>query len=182
MKYNIIYADPPLQYNNKMISHNGNNSSPDIHYNTMKFDDICNMNIKSICEKDCALFIWSSSCYIDGVIKIMKAWGFTYKTIAFTWIKQSKNNIPVKLMGHWTLSSCDFVLIGTKGTMKKYLNKKNTEQLVFAQRTRHSEKPKEVIKRITEMFIDIPKIELFARNETPGWDVFGDQVNNSIKL
>jgi site-specific DNA-methyltransferase (adenine-specific) len=85
-------------------------------------------------------------------------------------------------MGHWTLSSCDFVLIGTKGTMKKYLNKKNTEQLVFAQRTRHSEKPKEVIKRITEMFIDIPKIELFARNETPGWDVFGDQVNNSIKL
>jgi len=94
-KYKIIYADPPFKYNQSMLS----GSKPENHYDTMKFDDIANLKIQDVCDDDCGLFIWSSSSYIDGVIKIIKAWGFQYKIVAFVWVKKNKDFKTSKVPG-----------------------------------------------------------------------------------
>lgn len=65
-------------------------------------------------------------------------------------------------------------LLGVKGKNKRICN--NVKQLVSAERTKHSKKPDEVRQRIVELMGDLPRIELFARNKTEGWDVWGNEV------
>ena len=67
--------------------------------------------------------------------------------------------------------------------MSKYLKKRNVRQLVEETRGKHSEKPNEVRNRIVEMFgIDLPKIELFAREINEGWDAWGNEVVSDVVL
>ena len=47
---------------------------------------------------------------------------------------------------------------------------------------RHSSKPHEVKERIIELFGNIPKIELFAREKTDGWDCWGNEVESDVAL
>ena len=176
-KYQVIYADPPLQYSSTMLG----GSSPDKHYKTMNFNDLLKLKISNISSDDCALFIWSPPSYIDGVMKIIKTWGFKYKTIAFVWIKLKKNKEISAIPGYWTMPQTEFVLFATKGKMLKYLEKRNIKQIVMSIKTRHSEKPIEVIERISEMFGNLKKIELFARKKYKGWDSFGDEITSDLQ-
>ena len=41
---------------------------------------------------------------------------------------------------------------------------------------KHSKKPNVVKDRIVELCGDVPRIELFARQRTEGWDVWGNEV------
>lgn len=87
-KYSIIYADPPWQF--KTYSDKGKGRSADCHYPTMSKGEIQNLPIQNIAAKDSILFLWvTAPCLIEG-IELISAWGFTYKTVAFTWIKQNK--------------------------------------------------------------------------------------------
>lgn len=85
-KYNIIYADPPWSYKDKKC--NGNCES---HYKTMNIEDICNLPIKNIADKDCVLFLWVTYPMLNEGLKLIEEWGFKYKTIGFQWIKQNKS-------------------------------------------------------------------------------------------
>ena len=87
-KYNIIYADPPWQY--KVYSRKGLGRSAESHYPTMTIEDICALPVDKLADRDCALFLWvTMPCLMDG-FRALEAWGFTYKTIAFVWVKQNK--------------------------------------------------------------------------------------------
>ena len=120
--------------------------------------------------------MWVTDSHIDEALEIYKSWGFAYKTIAFNWIKTTAKGNYYKNVAPWTMKSSEICLLGTKGAMTKYKKQNNIESLVIAERSNHSKKPKEVRNRIELLFGDLPKIELFAREKTDGWDVWGNEV------
>ena len=111
-------------------------------------------------------------------MKTIEAWGFKFKTIAFVWVKQTKHGKWVSNLGRWTMGGAEICILATRGKPKRVI--KNIKQLVFAERTRHSEKPAEVRNRIVSLMGDLPRIELFARQKTEGWDVWGNEVESDI--
>lgn len=184
-KYQIIYADPPWHYGSKSAVNNsaGSENKPlSDHYNTMSLAELKLLPIKNITQDDAACFMWVTDSHLDEAIEIFKAWGFKYKTIAFNWIKTTNKGNYCKNVAPWTMKSSEICLLGTKGAMTKYKQVNNIESLVIAERTKHSRKPEEVRKRIELLFGDIPRLEMFARESVDGWDVFGNEAPNSIKI
>lgn len=177
-KYKIIYADPPWNFSSKQLQkENGKRfNSLEKVYHTEKTKDMKQWNIKSICDNDCAMFMWTTDAHIKEAIELMSAWGFNYVTVAFVWSKQSKNAKEVYTLGAWTLKNCELCLFGTRGQMLKYKKSNNVKQLVKAERTKHSKKPDIVYSLIEELFGDVPRIELFARQQVEGWDCWGNEV------
>ena len=178
-KYNIIYADPPWHYGSKSAVNNTTGSAIkplSDHYSTMSLQELKNMPIKSMTKDDAACFMWVTDSHIDEALEVLRSWGFAYKTIAFNWVKTTSKGNYCKNVAPWTMKSSEICLLGIKGRMTKYKQANNIESLVIAQRTQHSQKPNEVRKRIEDLFGDLPRIELFARQKTDGWDVWGDEI------
>lgn len=176
-KYNIIYADPPWDFGSKQLQKTKGSRFHSLNeeYNTEKTIKMQEWDIKRICEKDSAIFMWATDAHIEEAINLMKSWGFKYVTVAFVWSKQSKNNKEVYTLGAWTLKNCELCLFGTRGRMLKYKKSNNVKQLVKAERTKHSKKPNVVYGYIEELFGDLPRIELFARQHIEGWDCWGNE-------
>ena len=106
-------------------------------------------------------------------------WGFTFKTVGFVWIKQNKSGKGYFLgLGWWTRSNAEVCLIAVKGKPKR--KSASVRQLLFSPVEEHSKKPDEARDKIIELMGDLPRIELFARRETPGWDVWGNEVTSTI--
>ena len=183
-KYNIIYADPPWNFGNRMYSSNKNDHHREISraYDVMKTKDICGLPIGQIADEDCVLLMWTTDAHIPDAIEVIKAWGFKYKTVAFIWLKKELSGKQVCYMGQWTMKNAEIVLLATKGKMTKHLKSRKVRQLVEAKRNRgkHSQKPQEIRDKIVEMFgSELPKIELFARQKVDGWDAWGNEVPQS---
>lgn len=178
-KYGVIYADPPWHY--KVYSKKGMGRSAESHYPTMKLEDIKALPVADLADRDCALFLWVTlPCLLEG-IEVLKAWGFTYKTTAFVWIKQNRKADSLFWgMGYWTRSNAEICLLGTKGRPKRM--DKKIHQVVVSHVEEHSKKPQEVHNRIIRLLGDVPRIELFARRKTEGFDVWGNEVESDIIL
>lgn len=132
--------------------------------------------IKKISEEECILFLWVTFPTIEQAFEIIKNWGFTYKTCAFCWIKQNtKSNSLYSGIGHWTNSNAEICLLATKKKFPKR-QAKNVKQVIVSHREQHSKKPDEIRERIIQLVGDIPRIELFARQEVDGWDCWGNEV------
>lgn len=172
-KYEIIYADPPWCYNDKMKGHS---FSVDPHYDTQSKQWISKLPIKDISKDDCCLFLWVTSPLLDEGIQVLKDWGFKYVTVVFCWSKYTKNGKLVSNLGRWTMGNIELCLLGIKGKPNKWRQNNSIKQLVQAERTKHSKKPSEVRDRIVKLLGDRPRIELFAREHTEGWDVWGNEV------
>lgn len=177
-KYQVIYADPPWSFGNRMYSSNKNDHHREIEraYNVMNTNDICKLPIKDITADNCALFIWTTDAHLPDALEVIKSWGFIYKTVAFIWLKKEVSGKQVCYMGQWTMKNAEIVLFATKGRMTQYLKSRKVRQLVEAKRERtiHSKKPQEIRDKIIEMFGDLSRIELFARQRVEGWDCYGN--------
>lgn len=178
-KYSIIYADPPWKY--KVYSPKGLGRSAESHYPTMDTEAICSLPVQELAEKDCGLFLWVTlPCLLDG-LSVLKAWGFTYKTIAFVWVKQNRKSDSLFWgMGHWTRSNCEFCILATKGHPKRV--SAGVHQVIMSHIEEHSKKPQEARDRIVLLMGDVSRIELFARQKTDGWDVWGNEVASDVEL
>lgn len=177
-KYNIIYADPPWSYGSKQpFRSNGVRfHSLENEYPTVKTSEMEKWEVKELAEDDCALFMWSTDSHIEEAIRLMKAWGFKYVTIAFVWIKTSNRGNMFSNLGAWTMKNCEVCLFGTRGKMSKHKKSNSVKQVFYAERTKHSKKPDCVYGFIEELFGDLPRIELFARQKIDGWDCWGNEV------
>ena len=173
-KYSIIYADPPWRYSQKRLS-----GAAEHHYNTMSIDELCALPVAELAEKDCALFLWAMFPQLPAALRLIKAWGFSYKTVAFVWLKLNKKvRSWFYGMGFWTRGNAEICLLATKGKPKR--RSAGVHQLIVSPIERHSQKPEEARDKIIALMGELPRIELFARQETPGWDVWGSEVNSSI--
>ena len=172
-KYNIIYSDPPWTFTTR--SDKGKGKSPENHYNCMSLKDICNLPVNNIAEKDCVLFMWVVDPLLHKAFEVIKAWGFEYKTVAFTWAKQNRKSPGFFTgLGYWTRGNPEMCLLATKGRPKRV--SKSVSQLVIDTRREHSRKPDRIRDDIVNLCGDLPRIELFARQKTKGWDVWGNEV------
>lgn len=179
-KYQIIYADPPWEYRKS----GGIKSARGLakkFYPTMKLEDIKNLDVQSISDKNCYLFLWTTAPCIEESLEVLKVWGFQFYTIVFTWIKQNK--VADSLfwgMGNATRANPEYVLLGRKGKLERL--DKGVHSVVVSKISNHSSKPEEVRIRIEKLFGDLPRIELFARQKTEGWDSWGNEVKSDIDL
>ena len=183
-KYQIIYADPPWSFKNYSDKwHKESESSKWVgkKYNCMEKQGIRNLPIKDITDSNCVLFLWVTNPSLEEGLELIKSWGFKYKTVAFTWVKKNKVSDSFFWgMGFWTRSNCELCLLATKGIPKRVA--KNVHQIIYTPIERHSKKPDQVRKRIVELMGDLPRIELFARQKTEGWDAWGNEVESDIDL
>ena len=185
-KYKIIYADPAWQYSDKRTGAGKNNPNgaggAEKHYNTMPTNEICSLPIKNISADNCMLFMWATSPLLPDAFKVMEAWGFKYKTVGFVWAKTTNDGMKIRGdgIGNYTIQNAEFCLIGLKG--KYWRNKTGVKQFILSPKQKHSQKPNDAKKRIMELCGDLPRIELFARQQTEGWDVWGNEVESSVSL
>ena len=175
-KYQVIYADPPWDYQQCRLS-----GSAKKHYPTMRIEELCALPVAEIADRDCALFLWATFPQLPEALRLIQAWGFVYKTVAFVWLKQNRKALTWFYgLGFWTRSNAEICLLATKGHPKR--QSAGIHQLVISPVERHSKKPNEVREKIVALMGDVPRIELFARQQTPGWDVWGNEVENSTAL
>jgi len=175
--YSIIYADPCWDYDGREQHNNvKENKSAINHYPTMKLDELKRLQVKEICEKDCLLFMWTSSPHLPQAIELMKSWGFEYKTIAFVWDKQKTNP------GYYTMSQCEICIVGKKGKIPTPRGARNIRQFLSEERTRHSSKPAEIRNRIEQMFPNHKRLEMFSREKVDGWDSWGNEVIADVQI
>lgn len=170
-KYSVIYADPPWSYKDKGCSGNA-----DIHYNTMPIKDICGLPVKEISADDCVLFLWATYPMLREALQVITSWGFVYKTIGFQWIKLNRTGKGYFFgLGRWTRGNSECCLIATKG--KPHRKNNSVGQLIFEPLRKHSQKPDIVRDKIRDLMgANQTYIELFARTQTPGWDVWGNEI------
>jgi len=178
MKYQIIYADPPWDSNSQFgrDKRKGNKQ----HYPLMSIEDIKAMPIKNIADENSILFIWVVDSQLFEAKEVIEAWGFKYKTVAFTWIKKTKRSKDFFGVGMWTRKNPEMCLIATRGAPKRI--SAAVRQLQRHEVREHSRKPDEIRNEIIKLVGDLPRVELFARKKTDGWDVFGNEVEGSIEI
>lgn len=173
MKYGALLIDPPWHFITRgRITEHGHHASR--HYKTMKVDEIAALHVQDYAADDCVLFLWTIDTHIPRALHIINQWGFTFKTVAFTWVKtNAKSPGYFTGMGFWTRANTETCLLATKGSPKRVA--RDVRRLIVAPRREHSRKPDEVYGRI-EALVKGPFIEFFARQRRPGWDVaFSDE-------
>ena len=176
-KYQIIYADPPWSYRVWRKKEHGRTAES--HYSTMTIEEIRTLPVAQLADKNCILFLWVTFPVIREAFTVIDAWGFTYKTVAFCWVKQNRQSSSLFWgMGHWTRANAELCLLATKGSPKR--QSAGVHQIVMTPIEGHSKKPDIVRDKIISLAGDVPRIELFARQTTPGWDVWGNEVDSSI--
>jgi len=181
-KYKIIYADPPWKYPE---NGSGNRTvTGACGYPLMSLEDIKNLPIKDICDDTCILFIWVTFPRLEQGLEVIKVWGFQYYGLAFDWVKTSANDSPSWGMGYYTRQNTEVCLIGVLKDKTKRIKPqiRNVLSVIHSPRMEHSRKPSEVRDFIVKICGDIPRIELFARQKTEGWDVWGNEVESDITL
>ena len=172
-KYNVIYADPPWTF--KTYSNKGLVKSAENHYHCMTKEEIQNLPVPNISADDCVLFLWVTFPCLQEGMDLIKAWSFEYKTCAFTWVKRNKKSDSWFWgLGYWTRSNSEVCLLATKGNPHRV--SKSVHQICDAKIREHSRKPDEIRDRIVALCGDVPRIELFARTASSGWDVWGDET------
>lgn len=126
------------------------------------------MPVADLAAKDSALFLWATFPQLPEALRLIQAWGFTYKSVAFVWLKQNRKSPGWFYgLGFWT-----------RGHPKRQAA--NVHQFIISPVREHSRKPEEAREKIVALMGDLPRVELFARQSPPGWDVWGNEVEPTI--
>ena len=187
--YAVIYADPPWRFevwNGETAvkargSNHGTYVSASVHYQTQTAGDISSLPVGDLARDDATLFLWVSWPLLEQAMTIISAWGFSYKTCAFSWMKAHtaqidlfRDDADVQVgMGYWTRANSEVCLLATRGHPKR-LNA-DVRQGIIEPRREHSRKPDCVYERI-ERLVAGPYLELFARARRPNWEAWGNEV------
>lgn len=177
-EFNIIYADPAWSYKDKASA--GNRGA--CHkYTVTNTDSLCRIPVWTIAAQNCYLFMWATMPMLPDALRVMNAWGFDYKTVAFVWTKTNKkSDTDFFGMGNHTRANAELCLLGTKGRLKRH--NASVRQIIRSPIREHSRKPDEARSRIVELLGDLPRVELFARQQHPGWECWGNEIESTIEL
>ena len=125
--------------------------------------------------------MWATFPMLREALDVIEAWGFSYKTVAFNWVKQNRNGTGIFMgLGNWTRSNSEICLLATKGHPKRQAA--DIHQFIISPIEAHSKKPDETRDKIVSLMGDRPRVELFARQTPPGWDVWGNEVEPTAGL
>lgn len=184
--FGCVLADPPWFFRTRteFVS----DRDPRHHYKggVMSIKQICALPVGDVCTPDAHLFLWVTGPILEKAFEVIRAWGFRYSGVAFTWIKLKKSHDQHQLrvlptadgdfhvgLGFTTRKNAEFCLLARRGSAKRLA--KDVRELIIAPRREHSRKPDEQYDRI-ERYTAGPYVELFGRSRRPGWVTVGDQV------
>lgn len=179
-KYKTIYVDPPWQFQNRTgkvaPEHKRLN-----RYETMTIEDIKNLPVDSFADEKSHLYLWVPNALLPDGLEVMKAWGFEYKT-NLIWEKVRKDGEPDgRGVGFYFRNVTEVLLFGIKGNKNRTLAPARSQvNLLRTMKREHSRKPDEFVELI-EACSPGPYIELFARGDRDGWDVWGNQATNEYE-
>ena len=186
-EYRVILADCPWPYE---WAH-GNGAAAH-HYPTMPIADLCALPIADLAADPALLFMWATWPLLPEAMQVMAAWGFTYKTLAFIWIKRNPTNIGLFMgTGQYTRSNSEPCLLGVRGhghTLRQdagvlqVMEAEELGDLIEAPRRAHSRKPDDQYTRIDRLVGDVPRVELFARRKRENWASWGHGVTGPQTL
>lgn len=179
-KYQTIYADPPWQFQNRT-----GKAAPEhkrLHrYNTMTLDEIKSLPVQEIADDKSHLYLWVPNALLPDGLSVMQAWGFTYKT-NIIWEKIRQDGYPDgRGVGFYFRNVTEILLFGIRGKNNRTLQPARTQvNLIRSKKREHSRKPDEFISLI-EACSNGPFIELFARGDRTGWDMWGNQATEDYE-
>ena len=179
-KYNTIYADPPWQFQNRT-----GKVAPEhkrlTRYETMTLDDIKALPVADLAGDKAHLYLWVPNALLPDGLAVMDAWGFEYKG-NIVWEKVRKDGQPDgRGVGFYFRNVTELLLFGIrKNSMpNRTLDPARSQvNLIRSQKREHSRKPDEFIP-LLERCSQGPRIELFARGDREGWDMWGNQADAS---
>ena len=164
--YQLGMADPPWRYENNRIK----------HYPTMSLEQLKALPVGKVFARDSVMCMWATFPLLAEALELLKAWGFTYRTQLFTWIKTYPNGRPVIGLGKYTRQNAEVMLLGVKGKGLPR-KRKNISSVLFSRQREHSRKPDEVRDLLVDLFgNNVRRIEFFARTRVAGWDAHGNET------
>lgn len=181
-RYSVIYADPPWRF--ETYSAKGKDRAPDQHYSTMPIDDIRALPVTDWAAENAALFLWVYQPMLREAFTLFDAWGFTFKTVAYVWVKITGGQDRLfygqedvrKGLGYHTRAGTEQVWLATRGKGYERLSK-GESQVVFSPLREHSRKPDEIAESIVRLVGDVPRLEMFARTRRQGWEAWGNEAD-----
>jgi N6-adenosine-specific RNA methylase IME4 len=176
--FSIIYADPPWYYEGGSLWNRGGAGD---HYETQGADWIARLPVAEVSAWNSVCFMWATYPRLPEALYVLRAWGFEYRTVAFTWIKVHASGSPFFGMGAYTRANAEICILGTRGQTLDRKNK-GVPQIIQTEPYQHSVKPHEARERIVTLYGDVPRLEMFARRDPDdmfppfdGWALWGNQ-------
>lgn len=171
--YQVVYADPPWIF--ETYSNKGKGRSAEAHYDCMTIGDIIAMPVSQWAARAAVLYLWSTVPYLDQAMRVIDAWGFTYKS-SFVWVKERIAT------GYWVRNRHELLLIGARGRLvcPRFHGIPAVDSVIEGQQRAHSQKPDRAREIIDTYHPGAKKLELFARERAPGWDALGIEVDSGI--
>lgn len=177
-KFSVILADCPWPYNSRS-PHSKTRFGGGVHrqYRVMQIEEIKALPLNSVAAKDAVLFLWATFPHLQNALEVIKSWGFKYKTLGFSWTKTTTKSGKLFFgTGFYAKSNTEVCLLATRGkTIKPSTN--TVSSALLSPRLKHSQKPTEIHERIERLYPDLPKVELFARQQRDGWVCLGNEID-----
>jgi len=179
-RFRTVLADPPWAF--ECWNAKGGHKSASAHYDTQGIDFLASLPVKDILADDACLFVWACWPTLPDAFRLIEAWGFTYKTLGFNWVKCTGAGTARMGLGYWTRANTEPCLLGTRGKPQRM--DKGVEQVIVSGLGEHSEKPEAQYERI-ERLVEGPYLELFHRPRNglfpprDGWTFVGNETTGN---
>ena len=180
--FGLVYCDPPWHFQrySEEFSEASVGRAPQDHYDTMSLDDLKALPVMDLCAPVAVCVLWATAPHLRMAFELMDAWGFEYKTLAFSWLKADVSTLdlfPLPIdadmgMGYWTRANGEVALLGTRGSPTRI--DAGVRMGIIEQAREHSRKPDVVYERLERLMGDVPRIELFSRTNRAGWTSWGN--------
>jgi len=172
--FSTILADPPWRFQNRT-----GKVAPEHQrlrrYQTMTFEGICELPVAAHADACCHLYLWVPNALLDMGLRVLEAWGFTYKT-NLVWYKIRKDGGPDgRGVGFYFRNVTELILFGVRGKMRTLAPARTQVNLLATRKREHSRKPNEIY-QIIEQCSPGPYLELFAREKMHNWTGWGDEL------
>lgn len=187
--FGAIVVDPPWHFRARTALQVGNWTSrrdAEKHYPVMGLNEIMALPVRELALPDAHLFLWTTGPCLPQSFEVIKAWGFRYSAVAFTWVKLKKSFNPMQLrvlpssesdlhvgLGLTTRKNAEFCLLARRGNAKRI--SKKVREIIMAPVREHSRKPDEAYERVRE-YCAGPYLDLFARTQRQGWTSWGNET------
>jgi N6-adenosine-specific RNA methylase IME4 len=174
-RFGVIYMDPPWAFATR--SERGQDRAAANHYRVDSLDAIAALCVPKLAADDCVLLMWTTWPFLPKALGLIEAYGFTYKTCGFDWMKVNGDGSPAIGNGYWTRANTEPCLLATKGAPARL--DAGVPMALLAPPGQHSAKPEEIAVRI-ERLLGGPYLELYARKERPGWTTWGNEIARKV--
>jgi N6-adenosine-specific RNA methylase IME4 len=173
-QYDVVVADPPWRFGDALTMSDTKRGASS-HYSTLTLSELLKLPVKGIAAPNSLLALWCPSSMLEDGLAVMKAWGYEQKTV-YTWVKTAKSEAGLAFgMGRTFRACSEHALIGTRGKLAVISKSERAVELHTA--LPHSSKPSGLQERLDRMFPEARRLELFARQERPGWTCFGNETS-----